>query len=315
MRRYLVAAIFLLSACGQNAPDKADKKEAADAPGVALTAEEVKSLGVTTVQARASAFRHQVAGYGTVTALDSIAQADAETRTATAQAAQSAAAAARAKSLGSGEEAAVSQEIVETAQSKAASDQAALHLAERKAQAAFGFNAPFRDAKDRAALMERLASGKSVLVRVTFPAGSLRNRQPASLSVARLGDSAKTWTTSRIWQAPADPALPGTGLYAVIDGSDLAQNEHVSATVFDGPPQNGVLVPAAALVMGDGENWVYLQNGDLHFLRAPVSTDKPVGDDYFVPGGAGIAPGQKIVTNGAGLLLSRESNPSTGAGD
>ena len=316
MRGLLVAAFLLLSACGQNAPDKADKKDQADAaPGVGLSAQEVKSLGITTVAARGSEFRHQVAGYGAVMALDAIAQADADTRSAAAAVAQSAAAAARARSLGSGDEAAVSREIVETAESKAASDQAALFLAQRKAQAVFGVNAPFRDAKDRAALLERLTGGKSVLVRVTFPAGSLRNRMPASLAVARLGDSTKSWTTSKVWQAPADPALPGTGFYAIIDGSDLAQNEHVSATVSDGPSQAGVLVPASALVMGDGENWVYLQNGADHFVRAPVPTDKPVGDNYFVPNGAGIAPGQKIVTAGAGLLLSRETNPSTDAGD
>jgi hypothetical protein len=316
MRRLLVAAMLLLSACGQNAPDKADKKEAADAtPGIALSAQEAKSLGIATVPARASNFRHQVAGYGTVTALDAVAQADADTRTAAAAVAQSSAAAARARSLGTGDEAAVSREIVETAESKAAGDQAALLLARRKAQSVFGFNAPFRDAKDRAALIDRLVSGKSVLVRVTFPAGSVLTRLPASLTVARLGDSAKTWTTSRIWQAPADPALPGTGFYAVVDGSDLAQNEHVSALVFDGPSQAGVLVPASALVMGDGANWVYRQNGDNHFVRAPIATDKPVGEDYFVANGAGLAAGQKVVTAGAGLLLSRENNPSTAAGD
>lgn len=316
MRRLLVAALLLLSACGPNAADKSDKKEEAGAaPGVSLSAEEVKGLGIATLPAQASEFRHRVMGYGAVTALDAIAQADAETRSAAAAAGQSAAAAARARSLGSGEEAAVSREIVETAESKATSDQAALLLAQRKAQAVFGVNAPFRDARERAALMERLAAGKSVLVRVTFPAGTLRTRMPASLSVARLGDSAKTWTTSKVWQAPADPALPGTGFYAIIDGSDLAQNEHVSAFVFDGPSQAGVLVPASALVMGDGANWVYLQNGATHFVRAPVPTDKPVGDNYFVANGAGISPGQKIVTAGAGLLLSRETNPSTEAGD
>ncbi len=316
MRKLLLAALLLVSACGPNASDKTEKKEDAGAkPGVALSAEEGKSLGITTVAARAANFRHQVTGYGTVTALDAIAQADADTRTATAAAAQSAAAAARAQALGSGDEAAVSREIVEAAQSKAAGDQAALLLARRKAQAVFGVNAPFRDANDRAALIERLSNGKSVLVRVTFPIGSLRNRTPASLSIARLGESAKTWTTSKIWQAPADPALPGAGFYAVIDGSDLAQNEHVSASVFDGAAQTGVLVPAAALVMGDGANWVYLQNGGDHFVRAPIATDKPVGDDYFVPAGTGIVAGQKVVTTGAGLLLSREANPSTEAGE
>ncbi|HEY4276131.1 MAG TPA: hypothetical protein VGM68_11635 [Rhizomicrobium sp.] len=316
MRKFLLAALLLVSACGPNAADKAEKKEDADnKPGVALSAEEIKSLGIATTAARASSFRHQVAGYGTVAAIDAIAQTDADTRTAAALATQSAAAAARAQSLGNGDEAAVSREIVEAAQSKAAGDQAALLLARRKAQAVFGVNAPFRDANSRAALIERLANGKSVLVRVTFPLGSLRNRTPTSLSIARLGDGARIWTTSKIWQAPADPALPGVGFYAVIDGSDLAQNEHVTALVFDGAAQTGVLVPAAALVMGDGANWVYLQNGDDHFVRAPIATDKPTGDDYFVPDGNGIAAGQKLVTAGAGLLLSREANPSTEAGE
>jgi len=194
MRKWVLAALLLVSACGPNAADKAEKKEDAGAkPGVALSAEEIKSLGITMVAARAANFRHQVSGYGTVTALDAIAQADADTRTAAAAAAQSAAAAARAQALGSGDEAAVSREIVEAAQSKAAGDQAALLLARRKAQAVFGVNAPFRDASDRAALVERLSKGKSVLVRVTFPIGSLRNRAPASLSIARLGDGAKSW--------------------------------------------------------------------------------------------------------------------------
>ena len=316
MRRLFVAVLLLSvrlrpECAGQGRQEGRSRRR----PGRRAQRAGIKSLGIATVPARASDFRHQVAGYGAVTALDAVAQADADARTAAAAAAQSAAAAARARSLGTGDEAAVSREIVETAESKAASDQAALLLARRKAQSVFGFNAPFRDPKDRAALIDRLTSGKSVLVRVTFPIGSLRTRMPASLSVARLGDSAKTWTTSRIWQAPADPALPGAGFYAVIDGSDLAQNEHVSAIVFDGPAQAGVLVPASALIMGDGENWVYLQNGADHFVRAPIPTDKPAGDNYFVPNGAGIAPGQKVVTAGAGLLLSRETNPSTGAGD
>ena len=179
--------------------------------------------------------------------------------TASAAAAQSAAAAARAKSLGTGEEAAVSREVVEAAQSKAAADQAALALARRKTDAAFGINAPWHTAAERAAIMARLASGKSVLVRVTFPLGSVSGPSPSSVTVTRLGQSAQSWTATQVWDAPADPNLPGRGFYALVNGSDLAQNEHVTASIPVGPVQTGVVVPASALVFGESEAWVYVQ--------------------------------------------------------
>jgi hypothetical protein len=82
-----------------------------------------------------------------------------------------------------------------------------------------------------------------------------------------------------------------------------------------GSAETGVVVPASALVFGESETWVYIQTGANHFLRAPIQTDKPVGDGYFLAQGDGIAAGQAIVTNGAGLLLSHEINPSTEADD
>ena len=93
--------------------------------------------------------------------------------------------------------------------------------------------------------MARLASGRTVLVRVTFPQES---GPPVSLQITRLGASAKSLTTNAVWAAPADPTFPGRGFYALVDGSDLAQNEHVTATVPVGAPRAGVLVPAKALV-------------------------------------------------------------------
>jgi hypothetical protein len=250
-----------------------------------------------------------------VTALDSIAQSDADVLTAQAAATQSQAAAARAQSLATGEEAAVSREVVETAQSKAAADQAALALARRKAEAAFGRNAPWRDAASRQAMMARLASGRTVLVRVTFPLGTMGNETPDSLQIARLGANAKSWTAGTVWEAPADPALPGRGFYALLDGSDLAQNERVTATIPVGAAQAGATVPAAALVYGESEAWVYVQTKPGTYLRTPVDPGKALGGGYFVPDGAGIRAGQPIVTNGAGLLLARETNPSTEAAD
>src|SRR5581483_8365903 len=273
----MLAALLALSACGKSDQAASEKKDDADnAPGVALGDEQVKSLGITTEAARATTYQQEVAGYGVVTALDTIAQSDADFATASAAASQSQAAAARARLLATGEEAAVSREVVEQAESKAAADRAALALAGRKRESVFGRNAPF--GADRGALIADLAAGRAVLVRVTFPLGSVGGGVPRSLRIARLGDDSRSWRSNRIWEAPADPNLPGRGFYAVIEGSDLAQNEHVAGFVPKGAAIQGVKVPAAALLFGESQSWVYLQDKPDHFVRAPIDTSRPMED-------------------------------------
>jgi hypothetical protein len=310
-----IASLLLLSACDKGAADKPEAKEDADTPGVTLKAEEMQSLGLTVQPAVEAQYRGQISGYGVVTALDTIAQADSDFLAAQATASQSQAAAARARSLATGEEAAISREQLETAESKAAADQAALALARRKSDAAFGLNAPFRDPVSRARVMRELASGAAVLVRATFPAAG--GVMPVKLIISRMGAGAKSWTATNIWEAPADPSVPGRSFYAIVQGSDLAQNERVTAAIPSGAPQAGVKVPAQAVVFGESEAWVYVQTGPRTFLRTKVATDRPLntgegGDGYFV---TGIKPGAKIVVDGAGLLLAHEVNPSTEAED
>ncbi|HEU0095413.1 MAG TPA: hypothetical protein VFQ52_03090 [Rhizomicrobium sp.] len=312
-RPIILAALVVLCSCGKPAAEKPAAESENKAPGLTLKADEVESLGITTAPAQAASWREQVSGYGVVTALDAIAQTDADVMTAQAAAAQSAAAAARARSLSTGEEAAVSGEVLEAAQSKAAADAAALALARRKTESAFGRNAPWRDAASRQAIMARLASGRSVLVRVTFPLGSLGNETPHALQIARLGANPKSWTATTIWEAPSDAAIPGRSFYALQDGSDLAQNEHVTTTVPVGAAQNGVTVPATALVYGESEAWVYVQTKPGTFLKTRIDTGKAMGDGYFVA--QGVRAGQPVVIGGAGLLLARETNPSTAAED
>ncbi len=308
-----LAALFLVSCSKEQTAAKKEDEDKAEV-GVALTADQVKALGVETVNAAPAEFRRDVTGFGVVSSLDTIAQADADTQTAAAAAGQSAAAAARARSLGTGDEAAVSREVVEAAESKAAADQASLALARRKADSIFGIHAPWQTESERAAIMARLTSGRTALVRVTFPMGSLPGGVPGSMTITRLGVQGQTWRASTVWEAPADPNLPGRTFFALLDGSDLAQNEHVTAGVPVGAAQQGLKIPAAAVVMSDGENWVYLQNGD-HYVRTRISTANPLADGYFEPSGNGISSGQKIVTRGAGLILSREINPNTASDD
>src|SRR5689334_9110033 len=185
--RCKISALCLLlavTACGkQDAEEKKPAAEKAEAEtGVSLKAEEIKSLGITTQPAKAASYRAAVSGYGVVVAVDSFAQLDADVMTTQAAAAQSQAAANRARSLATGEEAAVSREVVETANAKAAADDAALMLARRKAEASLGRGAPALTD-----LRGRLASGASVLVRATFPLGALGSEMPRQVQVTRLG--------------------------------------------------------------------------------------------------------------------------------
>jgi hypothetical protein len=311
-RRHLIllAAVLALAGCGQeDGESKSAEKQEAPEQGVTQTAEQIASLGITTAPATAAKHRKAIGGYGVVVPLDTIAQADSDFLTAQAAAVQSEAAAKRAQYLFT-HEGAASRESMESTQSKAAADQAALALARRKAEATFGHGAPW-ESKSRGEIMRRLASGGTVLVRATFPMGSFESRKPDALTITRLGTGAASWNATTIWEAPADPAFPGHGFYALVTGSDLAQNEHVNVTVPAGAAQSGVTIPGAAVVFGENETWVYTARAKGNFVRVPVSIADPMTGGYFLPQSAGIAPGQALVVSGAGLLLAREQNPSS----
>jgi hypothetical protein len=307
----LLATSLTLAGCGKSDTEADKKDDKASGPGVTISAEESKSMGLAAAPVETTTYRGQVSGFGMVMALDAIGQTDADVVTAQAAAAQSGAAADRARALSTGADAAVSRETYEAAQAKAAADQAALALATRKRDAAFGLNAPWHDSAERTAIMARLQSGRTVLVRATFPLGAAV--APKSLTVSRLGTAGKSWATSTVWDAPADPSIPGHGVFALVDGSDLAQGERVIASVPVGAAQSGVVVPSNALVLGESDAWVYLQTGDNTYLRTRIDISRPMGNGYFVS--QGIASGQKVVTSGAGMLYAHEVNPSSEAAD
>lgn len=315
MKVVALAALLALCACGKGAAPEADKKDAGkdkdEGPGITLTEEQSEGLGLATAKLTPASYRGALTGYGTVVAFDAIAQSDADLASAEASAAQSQAATARAKDLSTGDDAAVSRETYEVAAAKSATDATAVLLARRKADAAYGNNAPWRNGAQRAAILARLQSGKSVLVKVTFPIGATVTAQ--RFSVSRMGASDKGWTTAAAWNAPADVTIPGRSLFALVDGSDLAQGERVIANIPTGAPQNGVLVPRSALVMGEGDSWAYLKSGDETYVRSRIDTSHPENDGYFVA--QGFAPGQEVVTTGAGQLYAREVNPSTEPAD
>ncbi len=313
---YSVALVLLTitAACTRKAPAPEVTADVAHSEGVVLSAEQIRALGITTERTRSTDYQGNAEGFGVVIGLDTFAQTYADVATASAAAAQSAAALNRARKLAAGEDAAVSQEVLESAANKASADQAALQLAQRKSDTVFGLRAPWHSATDRKRIMDQLARGHAVLIRVTFPLGRLGGTIPDEMAIRRIEPSAFNWHTKVIWPAPADATVPGNGFFVLLEGSDLAQGEHVAASSGVGGHLSGVWIPQTALLLSESGTWAYAETKVGRYQRVGIDIGRPYNGGYVLKANGGIAPGQNIVVTGAGLLLAHELNPSAGAG-
>jgi hypothetical protein len=325
-KRFATAAQLLLGlgmlglgACQRAAPapEAAPEPASVAGEGVSLSAAQAQQLGITTEAAKSFDYTAEITGFGVVIPHDSIATAVAELATAQAAAAQSRAVAARAQRL-AGTSGAMAADTVENVTRQAASDSAALELAQRRLATVIGEGIPGGIAA-ATPLLQELAGGKAKLLRATFPLGALQGSAPPSLRAAPLDTAqpgsaqpSQPWNVHQIWNAPADPALPGRSFFGVLRMSDAGEGERLLVWApGPQPSQHGVTVPAAALVISDGKYWCYVEQEPHHYVRHEVDTDKPVGAAYFVT--QGIAAGEQVVTAQSGLLLARETNPSTEA--
>jgi len=306
----------------QKAPPTSDAPVAAEskpqagggeesAEGVSLKPEEVASMGIVVSAALATNQAPETAGFGVVSPHEAIAQALAELVTAAATERQSRAVLARTQHL-AGTPGAMPADTLESAERQGTVDQAALLLARQRLTASFGQNPPWKDAAG-SPLLRSLAGGEAKLVRVTFALGALTDTTPAKLRLAQI-DAAKpgkSWVSTTIWDAPADATLPGRSFFALLKASHVGEGERLLAWAPVGPAEPGVLVPASAAVISDSKFWCYVERKPGVFVRTALDTSHALAEGYFVKDG--IAAGDKVVTASAGLLLARETNPSTAA--
>jgi len=297
------------------ADDKgAGEKDEGGSGEVKLTEEEVAKTGITTAAAAPVQYVPAKQGFGVVMSHDAIAQAVADVATARAGVRLSEAALARVSRL-DGTPGAESAEAHESAVRQAAVDAAALRLAEAKLSAMLGQRPPWAG-HDESKLLTELAEGHAKLVRVTFPLGVLNGADPNSLRLARL-DAATVgdrWTARPVWDAPFDSSIPGRRFFAVLQRTDVGEGERVliwAAGDNSGAAESGIVVPPTAVVVTDGKYWCFVEREPGVFSRSPVDISRPMADGYFVADS--IKPGDLIVTSAAGLLLARQTNPSTEA--
>jgi hypothetical protein len=166
-------------------------------------------------------------------------------------------------------------------------------------------------------MLDALASGRSKLVRATFPVGALTGEPLKSLRLIPLdpGAVSLSLSASPVWEAPQDATLPGRSFFALIEKADVPEGLRFQAVPAGGSKGGvaGVLIPAAAVVISNSQYWCYLEKTPGTFTRVSINIDRPLGLGYFV--NDGIAEGDPVVTSAAGLLLARETNGSSEPAD
>jgi hypothetical protein len=102
-----------------------------------------------------------------------------------------------------------------------------------------------------------------------------------------------------------DPRVQGQSfLYLAPAHTGLAPGVNLVARLSIGNPMQGLILPTSAVVWSEGKAWVYQQTAPDRFTRRAIATDSPVENGLFI--GSGLAPGDKVVIQGAQTLLSEE---------
>ncbi|MBK8006395.1 MAG: HlyD family efflux transporter periplasmic adaptor subunit [Gemmatimonadetes bacterium] len=128
---------------------------------------------------------------------------------------------------------------------------------------------------------------------------------PASASVEPAGGGTRR-AGSLVGPAPEADPLTGAAawLYRVGGGGlrpGVALTVHVPSTAA---PEQGVLVPDAAVVQWDALAWAYVEREPGTFVRVRVPTTTAVSGGWVVS--SGLSAGEQVVVTGAELLLSEE---------
>lgn len=160
--------------------------------------------------------------------------------------------------------------------------------------------------QDLPALVAMLAMQEAALVRLDVPLGEAPKEPPTGARIVSMNAPESPVEAQWIGPAPsADPQTQGQGFLCLVKGSSLAPATAVTGwLVLPGQPEQGVIIPRAAIVRHEGEAFVYMQTTEELFLRKEVELHHPVAKGWFTD--EGFKPGDKVVTVGAQQILSEE---------
>ena len=153
--------------------------------------------------------------------------------------------------------------------------------------------------------------------RVPQTAGETVDRNLTMARIAAIGQEERPFTGQRISLASnVDPSTLGQGFLFRIVGAVPSLRPGAAIVAYlqaPGAPQQGVIVPYSATVRSGGKTWVFRQVEPDKFSRSEVAVDRTTGRGVFVM--QGLKPGERVVSQGAQLLLSEEQKSQIQIGE
>lgn len=157
-----------------------------------------------------------------------------------------------------------------------------------------------------------LQAGTACLVQAILPLGQALPVPPETAS-ASIPDNG-TLPLKLIGLSPRVPTgMSGQALFYVSSQPACPPiGMPLQVALPDGPEQQGVVIPASAVIWQGAQPIVYQASSQNSFLPIPISTADKQTAGYFVAVGPDepLKPGASVVVKGAALLLSQSQSPA-----
>lgn len=277
-----------------------------------------QQAGIEVRLAQAAPYQPRIEAYGSVLGLqaltgiaNTLASANAQRAIAAAKVAASRAALRRARFLFKDDEN-FSRAQLQAAAAAFQTDEASLRAAQVQAQnAAAEADQAWGPVLERSLasgtpLAESLLQHRQVLIQVTLPLGvSVMHPSPTAAIQSAGNKAVRAQLVSAA--VSTDPHIQGASYFFTASAaSGLLPGMNVIAHLPAGKAEQGVAVPASAVVWLNGDAWVYLRTGRNTFTRRGISTAQPQPDGGYVLAPQSLPVHSLLVVSGAQLLLSQE---------
>jgi hypothetical protein len=275
---------------------------------VTFDAETQKRMGLQTTTLAAAELKAEAKAYGRVLDASGLSSTVADLVSARAAAEASRKELARLKTLAQQNNA--SARALENAEANAQRDAALVTAAWQRLLTTWGKAVAER--VDLADFVQSLAIGESALVRVDLPAGEALESEPTGARLLTLAAGQNPIPAKFLGLPVAvDPQTQSRGFLFLVETNSAKLAPGAAVTAFlsvAGGPQNGVVVPRAAVIRHAGEAWIFLETNGTNFIRRAISLGPPLENGWFVP--TGVKAGDQVVVTGAQAVFSEELNSS-----
>jgi hypothetical protein len=276
-----------------------EEKKGGDEGVIKLDAKQIAAAGIKVAAVQEAKLPREAKGYGRVLDPAPFITAVLETQTAEAAAGASQKEFERLRGLAQGQNA--SAHALETAEAAAKRDQTLVNLAQARLQTAFGAgvigNPAFAEAVGHLLKMDW------ALVRIDAPSDA-KLKLEKTVNVAPITNPSANFDAELLGPASsAELSIQGRGFLAILRTNALTPNTAIVARLqMEGEPEQGVIVPADALLLDGPEQIVFVEAGEAAFRRVEVEVARAVEKGLFVT--EGISATNRVVLEGAHQLLS-----------